>query len=51
MGYGDACPYVPGKRYVDWDLPDPKGLPSEQVRAIRDEIQGRVQALASELNE
>lgn len=51
MGCGDACPYVPGKRYVDWDLPDPKGLPTEQVRAIRDAIQGRVQALASELNE
>src|SRR5438552_809609 len=43
MGCGDACPVVPGTRYVDWDLPDPKGRPLEQVRAIRDEIAGRVE--------
>jgi arsenate reductase len=49
MGCGDECPYVPGKRYLDWDLPDPKGLPLEEVRAIRDEIAGRVEALADEL--
>jgi len=49
MGCGDECPYIPGKRYLDWDLPDPKGLPVEQVRAIRDEIAERVQALAAEL--
>src|SRR5215217_2452799 len=38
MGCGDECPYIPGKRYVDWDLPDPKGQPLEAVRATRDEI-------------
>ena len=45
----DACPVVPGKRYVSWQLPDPAGLPLEEVRAIRDEISGRVEALAAEL--
>jgi arsenate reductase len=50
MGCGDACPYVPGKRYVDWDLPDPKGLPLDEVRAIRDDIGRRVEALVAELN-
>ncbi len=49
MGCGDECPYIPGQRYLDWDLPDPKGLPLEQVREIRDEIGRRVTALASEL--
>jgi protein-tyrosine-phosphatase len=49
MGCGDECPYIPGKRYIDWDLEDPKGLPAEQVRAIRDDIAARVQALAAEL--
>jgi arsenate reductase (thioredoxin) len=49
MGCGDECPYVPGARYLDWDLPDPKGLPLGEVRAIRDEIARRVEALASEL--
>jgi arsenate reductase (thioredoxin) len=49
MGCGDECPYVPGKRYIDWDLPDPKGLPLEEVRAIRDDIARRVKALADEL--
>ena len=48
MGCGDECPYIPGKRYVDWDLPDPKGRPIEDVRAIRDEIAERVNELASE---
>src|SRR5688572_2090802 len=42
MGCGDACPFIPGVRYVDWDLPDPKGRPLAEVRATRDEIQGRV---------
>ena len=42
MGCGDECPYVPGKRYLDWDLPDPKGRPVGEVRAIRDEIAVRV---------
>ena len=46
MGCGDTCPYIPGKRYVDWDLPDPKGRPIEEVRAIRDEIARRVDELA-----
>jgi arsenate reductase (thioredoxin) len=49
MGCGDECPYVPGKRYIDWNLPDPKGLPLEEVRAIRDDIARRVKALADEL--
>lgn len=49
MGCGDACPYIPGKRYVDWDLPDPKGRPLEAVRALRDEIARRVAALHAEL--
>ena len=50
MGCGDECPYVPGARYVDWDLPDPKGRPIEEVRATRDEIQRRVQGLVEELD-
>ena len=51
MGCGDACPFIPGKRYVDWDLPDPKGQPIEAVRALREEIGRRVERLASELDE
>jgi arsenate reductase len=39
MGRGDACPYISGKRYIDWDLADPKGRPVAEVWAIRDEIQ------------
>jgi len=50
MGCGDACPVIPGRRYVDWDLPDPKGRPREEVRAIRDEIAGRVEQLVAELD-
>jgi protein-tyrosine-phosphatase len=50
MGCGDECPYVPGKRYLDWDLPDPKGLPLEEVRATRDEIARRVTQLLDELD-
>jgi arsenate reductase len=49
MGCGDECPYIPGKRYIDWDLPDPKGRPLVEVRATRDEIAERVRALAAEL--
>ena len=49
MGCGDACPYIPGKRYVEWDLPDPKGRPVEEVRALRDDIASRLRALADEL--
>jgi len=50
MGCGDECPYIPGKRYIDWDLPDPKGLEIEEVRAIRDDIAERVTKLAAELD-
>jgi arsenate reductase (thioredoxin) len=50
MGCGDECPYIPGKRYIDWDLPDPKGRSVEEVRRIRDEIQGRTAVLAAELS-
>jgi protein-tyrosine-phosphatase len=50
MGCGDACPYIPGKRYIDWQLPDPSGLPLDDVRAIRDEISARVEKLAEELD-
>jgi protein-tyrosine-phosphatase len=50
MGCGDACPFIPGKRYLDWDLPDPKGRPVKEVRAIRDEIARRVDALVDELS-
>ena len=51
MGCGDECPYIPGKRYVDWDLPDPRGRPIAEVRATRDEIARRVEALVTELDE
>src|SRR5271156_1641659 len=50
MGCGDACPYIPGKQCVDWDLPDPKGRPISEVRDIRDDIAQRVTALAAELD-
>jgi arsenate reductase len=50
MGCGDECPVVPGKRYQDWELPDPAGRPLEEVRSIRDEIAERVQGLVSELD-
>ena len=50
MGCGDACPFIPGKRYLDWDLPDPKGKPLAAVRATRDEIAARVEALVAELD-
>lgn len=50
MGCGDACPFIPGTRYIDWDLPDPKGQGVESVRATRDEIDRRVRALVTELD-
>jgi len=50
MGCGDECPYFPRKRYIDWDLPDPKGRPVDEVRAIRDDIARRVEALVRELD-
>ena len=49
MGCGDVCPIYPGKRYEDWDLPDPAGLPIEAIRPIRDAIADRVQALVDDL--
>jgi protein-tyrosine-phosphatase len=49
MGCGEACPVYPGKRYLDWDLPDPAGLAVEDVRPIRDEIRVLVDALLAEL--
>jgi protein-tyrosine-phosphatase len=49
MGCGDACPIYPGKRYEDWDLPDPAGRPLAAVRPIRDEIEGRVKNLLRSL--
>ena len=49
MGCGDACPVLPGRRYLDWELPDPAGLSLEQIRPIRDEIDLRVLALLREL--
>jgi protein-tyrosine-phosphatase len=49
MGCGDSCPIFPGKRYLDWEVGDPKDLPVEQVRPIRDEIGDRVRALLDEL--
>jgi arsenate reductase (thioredoxin) len=50
MGCGDKCPYVPGVRYVDWDLADPKGQPVATVRTTRDEIERRVTVLVEELD-
>jgi arsenate reductase len=50
MGCGDECPYIPGKRYLDWELADPKGRPLEEVRATRDEIGRRVELLLGELD-
>lgn len=49
MGCGDKCPYIPGKRYLDWDLPDPKGRTLEEVRTTRAEIERRVGELLAEL--
>ncbi len=51
MGCGDECPYIPGKRYIDWDLPDPKGRPISEVRATREAIKLRVERLLRELDE
>lgn len=49
MGCGDACPYVPGVRYLDWQLEDPSGQGVDQVRRIRDEIEHRVRGLVAEI--
>jgi protein-tyrosine-phosphatase len=50
MGCGDACPYIPGKRYIDWELEDPKGRPADEVRVTRDDIARRVEQLVAELD-
>lgn len=50
MGCGEECPFIPGKRYFDWDLEDPKGRRVEEVRATRDEIARRIGALITELD-
>jgi protein-tyrosine-phosphatase len=50
MGCGDTCPVIPGRRYEDWVLPDPAGKPLDEVRPIRDEIEGRVRQLLAELH-
>lgn len=50
MGCGDACPVIPGKQYVDWDLSDPKDLSLDDVRAIRDDIDSRVTLLVKDLD-
>ena len=51
MGCGDACPVYPGKRYEDWAVADPSGLPVDEVRPIRDEIDGRVRKLLADLDD
>ena len=50
MGCGDACPVIPGRHYIDWELTDPKDLPLNDVRRIRNDIKGRVAALVEELD-
>jgi arsenate reductase (thioredoxin) len=50
MGCGDQCPFIPGKHYIDWELPDPAGKPTGEVRAIRDEIRPRVDELVAQLD-
>ena len=50
MGCGDECPFIPGKRYLDWELEDPKGRPLDEVRRTRDEIAARVRALIADLD-
>ena len=49
MGCGDQCPFIPGKRYIDWELQDPQGQPVDEVRATRDQIARRVQQLLTQL--
>jgi arsenate reductase len=50
MGCGDECPLIPGRRYIDWDLQDPSGLPVDHVRAIRDDIASRISDLIDSLD-
>lgn len=49
MGCGDACPHVPARRRLEWEIPDPKGLPAAEFRRVRDRIRERVEALIAEL--
>jgi protein-tyrosine-phosphatase len=51
MGCGDACPVLPGRRYLDWTLTDPAGKAAEEIRPIRDDIDARVRGLLAELTE
>jgi hypothetical protein len=51
MGCGDECPYIPGKRYVDWELEDPAGRPTDEVRVTRDDIARRVDELVAQLDD
>jgi arsenate reductase len=51
MGCGDACPFIPGTRYIDWELADPAGRPAAEVRVVRDEIVRRVHGLLTELGD
>jgi arsenate reductase (thioredoxin) len=50
MGCGDACPYIPGTEYREWELPDPAGRPADEVRAVRDDIARRIDALVADLD-
>jgi len=50
MGCGDACPIIPGRRHIDWDLPDPRGRPLAEIRVTRDEIARRVESLIGDLD-
>ena len=50
MGCGDQCPFLPSKGYIDWELPDPAGRPTGDVRAIRDEVRRRVDELVAQLD-
>ena len=50
MGCGDACPVIPGKRYIDWELPDPKDMPIENVRALRDHIDRHARGLVKTID-
>ena len=50
MGCGDQCPFIPGKRYIDWELPDPAGQTTDEVRAIRDDIARRIDELVAQLD-
>lgn len=49
MGCGDSCPWIPAKQHIDWNLPDPKNMPDDDYRAVRDEISSRVKALLETL--